>query len=54
LRARTSAWWTSRSINCRCGDIVADHLSPAAEDLVAGDDQAGAFIARHIGQAAMG
>ena len=28
-----------------CDDVVAEHLSPAAELLVGGDDQAGVFVA---------
>lgn len=45
MRATTSAWWTSRSIHGGCDDVVAEHLTPPAERLVGGEDQAGAFVA---------
>jgi hypothetical protein len=31
--------------HCRCQDVVAEHFAPATEGFVAGDDQAGAFVA---------
>jgi hypothetical protein len=37
----TSAWRTKRSIIADDDDVVAEHLATAAEDLVAGHDQAG-------------
>src|SRR3954471_4552724 len=41
----TSAWWTSRSIMAGAGAPAPDTPAPAAEDLVAGDDQAGPLVA---------
>jgi hypothetical protein len=34
-----------QSVNHGGGDVIAEHLALAAEDLVAGDDQAGPFVA---------